>query len=69
MVSYAIQNLVPAHLKEVRDRRRPWSQKVMAAVKDRLTKEINYWDRRAQDLRDLEAAGKQPKMNSGKARQ
>jgi len=42
----------------------------MAAVKDRLTKEINYWDHRANVLKDEELAGKaNARMNSAKARQ
>ena len=41
----------------------------MAAVKDRLTKEINYWDHRAEDLKAQEQAGKvNAKINSAKAR-
>lgn len=32
--------------------------KVEAAVRDRLTKEINYWDWRAEDLKAQEQAGK-----------
>ena len=44
--------------------------RTMAAVKDRLTKEINYWDHRANQLKDQELAGKiNAKINSGKARQ
>jgi hypothetical protein len=39
-----------------------------AAVKDRLTKEIAYWDHRAEDLRLQEQAGKTPKLNSAMAR-
>jgi SNF2 family DNA or RNA helicase len=70
VISYAIQHLVPTHLKEVRDRRESLVQKVMAAVKDRLTKEINYWDHRANVLKDEELAGKaNARMNSAKARQ
>jgi hypothetical protein len=39
-------------------------------VKDRLTKEINYWDQRAADLRRQEEAGKlNAKLNSAKAQQ
>lgn len=42
----------------------------MIAVKDRLTKEINYWDFRASELKTQEAAGKaNAKINSEKARQ
>ena len=43
--------------------------KTHAAVKERLTKEINYWDHRAEDLKAQEAAGKQPRMNWQMARQ
>src|SRR6266516_2833582 len=44
--------------------------KTKAAVQDRLTKEINYWDHRAAQLKDQELAGKvNAKLNSGLARQ
>ncbi|HSV31621.1 MAG TPA: DUF3883 domain-containing protein, partial [Atribacteraceae bacterium] len=44
--------------------------KSMAAVKDRLSKEILYWDNRANELRAQEQAGKaNAKINSTKARQ
>ncbi len=33
----------------------------------RLAKEITYWDRRAEELRQQEEAGKQPKLNSSLA--
>jgi len=68
--SYAISQLVPQHLQEVRQRKEELIAKTMAAVKDRLTKEINYWDRRAEDLKMQESAGKaNAKINSTKARQ
>lgn len=54
-VSYAIQNLIPAHLSEVRQRKKAMLDKMESAVKDRLTSEIRYWDFRANELR--EAAG------------
>jgi len=70
VVSHAIANLVPKHLEEVRDRRENLVTRTMAAVKDRLTKEITYWDHRANQLKDQELAGKtNAKINSGKARQ
>ena len=70
VVGYAIANLVPPHLAEVRQRREELVTKTMAAVKDRLTKEITYWDHRANQLKDQELAGKiNAKINSGKARQ
>ena len=68
--SYAIANLVPQHLKEVRDRKEELIKKTRRAVQDRLTKEINYWDQRAADLRLQEQAGKvNAKLNSSKAQQ
>ena len=42
----------------------------MAAVQDRLTKEIAYWDHRALDLQEQELAGRiNARINSAKARQ
>src|ERR1022692_4817185 len=70
VVGHAIGNLVPIHLGEVRNRREDLVTRTMAAVKDRLTKEITYWDHRANQLKDQELAGKtNAKINSGKARQ
>ncbi len=38
-------------------------------MKDRLTKEINYWDHRAEDLKHQEQAGKpNARLNSNEAR-
>lgn len=65
---YAISHVVPDHFKEVNDRRVELIAKTEAAVKDRLTKEINYWDHRAQELKLQEQAGKiNAKLNSGEA--
>jgi SNF2 family DNA or RNA helicase len=60
-----------AHLEEVRRRTLDRVDRTTAAVRERLTTEIRYWDRRANQLKDQELAGKLPKsgMNSGKARQ
>ena len=56
---HAIADVVPEHLEEVRDRRSSsWIDKTRAAVKDRLTKEISYWDHRAEELKLQEQAGK-----------
>ncbi len=68
-LDYAIQHAVPEHLKEVRLRTIARVERTTAAVKDRLTKEINYWDHRANELKQQELAGKQPRMNSARARQ
>jgi SNF2 family DNA or RNA helicase len=68
-VGHAVTHLVPTHLEEVRKRREELVDKTKAAVKDRLTKEINYWDHRAEELRAQEQAGRTPRLNSAKARQ
>jgi len=60
---------VPQHLEEVRRPRLEWIEKTRAAVKDRLTKEIAYWDHRAEELRLQEQAGKlNARLNSQEAR-
>jgi superfamily II DNA or RNA helicase len=67
---YAVQSLVPNHLSEVKNRTEKLVDKTMAAVKDRLTVEINHWDHRAEQLKQQELAGKiNAKINSVKARQ
>ena len=66
---YAIAHVVPEHLTEVRDGKLELIAKTEAAVKDRLTKEITYWDHRAEQLKLQEQAGKpNAKLNSGEAR-
>lgn len=66
---HAIATVVPEHIQEVRGRRLAWIEKTRAAVKDRLTKEIAYWDHRAAQLKAQEAAGKPgARLNSGEAR-
>ena len=66
---YAIETVVPDHLQEVRDMRLSLIEKAEAAVKDRLTKEITYWDHRAEELKLQERAGKTgARLNSGEAR-
>lgn len=68
-LGYAIAQVVPDHLKEVKSRRLAWIEKTRAAVKDRLTKEINHWDHRAADLKLKEDAGKPgARLNSNEAR-
>ena len=69
-MEYAAIHLVPEHLDEVRRRKEELIDKTKAAVQDRLTKEINYWDHRAAQLKDQELAGRvNAKLNSGLARQ
>lgn len=69
-MDYAALQLVPSHLQEIRARKEDLIDKTKAAVRDRLTKEINFWDHRAATLKDQELAGKiNAKVNSGKARE
>ena len=66
---HAIANVVPEHLDEVRSRKLELLDKTEAAVKDRLTKEISYWDHRAEQLKLQEQSGKSnARLNSGEAR-
>ena len=66
---YAIQHMVPEHLDEIRKAKLDLIAKTEAAVKDRLTKEIMFWDHRAEVLKLEEQAGKpNAKVNSGEAR-
>ena len=58
VLSHAAEHLVPTHFEEVRHRREDLVEKTIAAVKDRLTKEIAHWDHRAEDLREQESTGK-----------
>lgn len=68
-LGHAIAEVVPEHLEEVRDRRYAWIEKARAAVKDRLTKEIGYWDHRAEELKIHEQAGRpNARVNSQEAR-
>ena len=67
--AYAVQHVIPEHLKEVQDGVRERVGKIKAAVQDRLTKEINYWDHRAAQLK-LEEEANRPgsRLNSAEAR-
>jgi superfamily II DNA/RNA helicase len=67
--AHAIARVVPQHLAEVRGPRLELIGKTRAAVMDRLTKEIIYWDHRAQELKHQEEAGKpNARLNSAEAR-
>ena len=59
----------PNILQEVRSRKLELIAKTEAAVKERLTKEISYWDHRAEELKLQEQAGKpNARLNSDEAR-
>jgi len=68
-LGYAVTHVVPEHLSEVKESKLALLAKTEAAVKDRLTKEITYWDHRAEQLKLQEQAGKpNARLNSGEAR-
>lgn len=68
-LAYAVSQVVPEHMKEVKDRRINWIKKTRDAVKDRLIKEINFWDNKASQLLAQEQAGKPgARLNSKEAR-
>lgn len=67
-LNHASQHLVPEHYQEVKARRERQADKVLAAVNERLVKEINYWSDRYIKLGDDVAAGKQPRMQPEMAR-
>jgi hypothetical protein len=69
-VEHAAVQLVPDHLNEVRQRKEELIDKTVAAVRERLTAEITYWDHRAAQLKDQELAGRtNARLNSGLSRQ
>ncbi|TGP85630.1 MULTISPECIES: helicase-related protein [unclassified Mesorhizobium] len=65
---YAISELVPRHLEEVRARRVYEIERTEAAVKERLRREILHWQHRALELEREEQAGRQQRLNSQNAR-
>jgi hypothetical protein len=67
-LNHASQKLVPEHYAEVKGRRERQADKTMAAVNERLIKEINYWSDRYIKLQDDVNAGKQPRMQPEMAR-
>ena len=68
-LAFAAQHIVPEHLADLRKHRDELIDKSTQAVRARLTKEIAYWDHRAQELKAREEAGKTPRINSTMARQ
>ena len=66
---HAIAHVVPDHVGEVSGPRLELIARTESAVKERLTKEITYWDHRAEELKLQEQAGKpNARLNSNEAR-
>jgi len=62
-LALAASTLVPQHFSEVADRRIAHVDKTLAAVHERLTKEINFWSDRFDKLTDDKKAGKDVRLN------
>ncbi|GBU26706.1 RNA helicase [Treponema sp. R8-4-B8] len=68
--NYAVNNLMPAHLKEIKDRRIEYVNKVEQEVKNRLNAEISYWDTQAGIMSDQAVQGKtNARLNADKFRE
>jgi SNF2 family DNA or RNA helicase len=65
---HAITVAVPEHMARVRLHTEHRVDATKAAVKERLTREINYWDLRANELQLRADAGKTPQLNVEQAR-
>jgi len=62
-LALAASTLVPQPFSEVADRRIAHVDKTLAAVHERLTKEINFWSDRFEKLTDDKKAGKDVRLN------
>jgi hypothetical protein len=67
-LAYAVEKLVPEHTAEIVGRRERQADKQLAAVRERLVKEIQYWADRAIKLDIDVRAGKQPRVQPENAR-
>ena len=66
--SFVIENLTFKHLNDVKAHKIARIEKTEKAVRDRLTRAIQYWDYRAAELREKESAGKaNAKLNAQQA--
>lgn len=66
---HAIEVAVPEHLARIRLHTEVRVDATIAAVKERLTREINYWDHRANELQVRADAGRTPQVNVDRASQ
>ena len=65
---HAIEVAVPEHLAKVRLHTEARVAATLAAVKERLTREVTYWDQRANDFQLRADAGRLPQANVDRAR-
>ena len=64
-IQQASAYLVPEHLHSIKDRVVQQADRVLAAVQERLVKEINFWQNRRMQFQDDIAAGRIPRMTLG----
>ena len=64
----AVTDIVPRHLAEVKERRLAELDRIEAAVKDRMRREIVHLQHRALEIETEERAGKKPRLNSENVR-
>jgi hypothetical protein len=62
-LALAATTLAPEHYREVADRQVAHVEKTLAAVHERLSKEIQFWSDRWLRLKDDQAAGKDVRLN------
>jgi superfamily II DNA or RNA helicase len=67
-LALAASTLVPEHFQEVAGRRIAHVDKILAAVHERLTKEIDFWSDRWLKLKEDQEAGKDVRLNLENAR-
>lgn len=67
-LAHASIHLVPEHFDEVRNRREQNVDKTLAAVHERLIKEIRYWSERSSQFQEDMAAGKDVRLPLENAR-
>ena len=67
-LALAAATLVPEHFNEVAGRRIAHVEKTLAAVHDRLTREIGFWSDRWMKLKEDQEAGKDVRLNLENAR-
>jgi superfamily II DNA or RNA helicase len=64
-IQQASASLVPEHLQSTRDRAILQADRVLAAVHERLVREISHWQNRRYRIQDEIAAGRVPKVTLG----
>jgi hypothetical protein len=67
-LNWASQHFVREHYSEVTQQRSAMVKKTLEAVHERLTREINHWSKRANELAQQMKLGKQPRMQPENAR-